>query len=93
MCGEVDVSALLARLSPEQLDQWEAVDSIMPIGIDRICFTLALIGSELCRLQATDPNATFPWRAFMPWLGKQPEPEQTAEDQIARCRMIGLGVS
>lgn len=63
----------------------------MPLGIDRICWVMALVGMKLCSLLCSDPATTFSARDFMPWLPEQVTSEQTPEEQIARSRMIALG--
>lgn len=83
MAGETDVSALLAALEPEQLAEWEALDSIMPIGIDRICHVLALIGAKICA-QLT-PGVAFCPADFLPWRERS---EQSPEMQIAIAGQI-----
>jgi hypothetical protein len=54
------VFALLAKISPEQLDEWMAYDGIEPIGPTKLYGMLALHGANLAIAQGCEiPPARF----------------------------------
>ena len=83
-----DVKALLARLSPEDVDWWEAFDALEPIGTNRLYELLAQLGSAIYGSQGTDVDP----RKFVPWL-EEPQSRRTGEQELASVRAAVIQMS
>lgn len=61
--GDWDVPAMLARLSPEQMDWWEAFDALEPIGRDPLRKLVALLIQAIyaTKGQETRLEDLLPW--------------------------------
>jgi len=74
------------RLSPDQMDGWEAFNEVEPIGLEKVCSILAKGFMHLLACKGVKLDDDY----FMPWRAAE-RPEQTAEEQIAICRMTAAG--
>lgn len=61
--GEWDVESLAQRLSPEQLDRWEAFDSVEPIGLAEPMRLLA----NLMQFVAAANQQSLKLTEIIPW--------------------------
>ena len=52
--GIWNVFGLLKKISPEQVDEWEAFDELEPLGMHRLYAMLALHGSHLAAIHGCD---------------------------------------
>jgi len=77
--GEVDVDALLARLSSTQISEWMAYYALDPFGEERADLRAAMIMSLIANVNRDAEKKREPYTAedFMPRFG-QPPPEPAA---------------
>lgn len=61
--GELDVDAMLDRMTHEQFQEWAAKDRIEPIGTEKICWVIAGFAATVSnQLGAESVPADFiPW--------------------------------
>lgn len=79
---------MLLEIPPEVMDGWDAMDRVVPIGDEKICWTLAMgFAALMDRIaEATgDKNAKpIKPKAFIPWLKKKkPKPEYVNPNAMA----------
>lgn len=80
---------MLATLTPEQMDEWEAFDRLEPLGPRRLYDVLGRVGSAACApWQTIDPNRFIP----DPY-GEHEPPPQTEEQQQAYCAQLEARVN
>lgn len=52
--GRLDVDALWAELEGQEFNRWRAYDRLEPIGNERICEQLVLVGVAICQSLGAD---------------------------------------
>lgn len=82
--GELDVDAMLDRMTPEQFDEWRAKDIVDPIGCRGVYEILAMIGAMLSNAfgaKEVTPDSFMYWR-------KEQKPEKVKESQEAAMVLL-----
>lgn len=74
---------MLDEITPGQLNEWIAFNTLEPIGLEKLYMVLAAVGSRICGMW----GAKYEWTDFVPGAKPQ-EVEQSPELQIAICRAI-----
>lgn len=68
---------MLSEMTPEQMDEWDAMDRVIPIGTEKICWVLATgFAAIMDRIAEAmgDKNAKpVKPKSFIPWLKKSPK--------------------
>lgn len=75
--GEIDVDALLARLSSRQISEWMAYYTLDPFGEERADLRAAMICALLANINR-DPEKrkeAYTAEEFMPRFGVHPHPD------------------
>jgi hypothetical protein len=89
-CGIWNVYGLLARITPEQVDEWMAFDELEPLGLRRVEDMIALHGFNSAALAGRDLPLQhwYPPEVQDEILSDEGEPESAAVMQ-AKLRQIG----
>ena len=72
---------MLSRLTPEQMDGWEAFDALEPIGTGRLFDILANIGVAIAASKGVEVAPAD----FLPWL-KAIERDKSGDEQLTELR-------
>ena len=81
--GEIDVDALLARLSSRQISEWMAYDSLDPFGEERADLRFGMLMALLANINRDPKARKEPYTAeeFMPRFGGQEQDGQDEQDK------------
>ncbi len=83
--GEVDVDALLARLTSWQISEWMAFYAIEPFGEQRADLRAAIVAMVMANATRDEKKRREPFSIddFMPKFDQESKPAQTWQQQKA----------
>jgi hypothetical protein len=66
---------MLDEMTPEQMDEWAAMDRIIPIGTEKLCWVMATgFAALMNRIAAATGSKDTPEvmpKKFIPWLNRK----------------------
>jgi hypothetical protein len=81
------VDQMLSEMTPEQMDDWDAMNQVVPIGTEKVCRVLsigfaAILDRIAWAMGNTDAKPTKPDK-FIPWGKKKPKPKYVSPNAAA----------
>lgn len=87
---------MVSEMTPEQMDEWDAMDRIIPIGTEKICWVQAMgfaaLMDRIAEAMGEKNAKPIKPKAFIPWLKKKKKKKPKYINPNAMAAMFRMAV-